>query len=338
LVATHNANSEVAARNLTSPTDTAAFWASWQTLVDNTEASLKAIIPAPSLIVHYIQDRKAGMGVSPTDYFIAMAASKRRQKQEEADPGGMAPNYSTVFTQEMEGFGNGNPEIILSFGVSGDSSLDPPPTVPPGVTHTPKATLSIPSLSLGGQVTGGSGSPTSYISASNTIATYAQNIANAGTSVTLDIDGTITCSIAGLFFGEGPPFDPSLSNFNLALALTATEDLGLPPTPNASPDCPSGQIYKVGQCCSTASDPPDMAVSQLDSCEGIRYSYLMNAGVCLYHNTTPIFCSSDFALITGESVLGGLAVPAPEALAVGFNCTNHAKGYYASWPWSQYPF
>jgi len=190
LIATHNANTEVAAGNLNLPADTTAFWANWQRLVDDTETSLKAILPTPSVIDYYLQRRKAGMGVSPTDYFIAMAASKRRQMQEEADPGGMTPNYSTVFTQEMEGFGNGNPEITLYFGVSGDSSLDPPPTVPPGVQHTPAVTVSIPSLNLGGKVTGGSGCPTCYISASNGITTYAQNIANAGTSVTLYIVGT----------------------------------------------------------------------------------------------------------------------------------------------------
>jgi hypothetical protein len=64
----------------------------------------------------------------------------------------------------------------------------------------------------------------------------------------------------------------------------------------------------------------------------------MNAGVCLYSNTTVIFCSSDFADVTGIAVIGGLAIPAPSAIAVGFNCTNHAKGIYAPWPWNLYPF
>jgi hypothetical protein len=81
-----------------------------------------------------------------------------------------------------------------------------------------------------------------------------------------------------------------------------------------------------------------MAVSKNNVCDGTRWSYYMNTGVGLYSNTTVIFCSSDFADVTGIAVIGGLAIPAQSAIAAGFNCTNHAKGIYAPWPWDLYPF
>jgi hypothetical protein len=141
-----------------------------------------------------------------------------------------------------------------------------------------------------------------------------------------------------LFFGEGPPPDTSQSGFNLALDLTVTADLGDPPTLDPSPDCPSGAIYHVAQSCSEASQPPDMPVPSTNVCDGERWSYYMNFGLCLYINTIPIFCSTDFAVVTGESVLGGLAVPTLSSLALGFNCTNHAKGFYVGLSWDQFPF
>jgi hypothetical protein len=62
------------------------------------------------------------------------------------------------------------------------------------------------------------------------------------------------------------------------------------------------------------------------SCSGTRYSHYVGLGLRLYSGTMRIFCSTDFAMVVNEPVIGGLAVPVAPGVAIGYNCTNHAKG------------
>jgi hypothetical protein len=38
-------------------------------------------------------------------------------------------------------------------------------------------------------------------------------------------------------------------------------------------------------------------------------------------------------MVVNEPVIGGLAVPTTGRFALGYNCTNHAKGYYSGLDW-----
>lgn len=316
------------------------FWYDFDKLADTTEAGLKTLIE-PAAYDAFIASKKRGM--RPSIYDPALGAVATRNLRERSMvasmagmvPGGMTPSYGTATDMYLVATGNGNPTLTLELQVSGDTVLDPPPSISVNTRHTPLVTVKLGTH--GTTVNGASVYPANYLEGSNSLTLPASDL---GPPLTGDIYAEIECTIAGNFWEDGFLGDLGGGgiSFSVGDAETYTYDSGDAGSPSPywiDAGFPQASVYNQSTACTAASYPPDMYIPTVINLDGLRLSQYVSFGFCVYVNKVPFLCSNnavaEIDAILDLNLAGALSLPLTKSM-VPANCTNWVKGYPPIFP------